>query len=264
MKTTWSVSHRRPPPEMARDALVHRPIPRQLVFLVWAGVALLLFIGILASEFRAVRLVDFFATLEPIRNTILAALGIIEPDALRRADAIARMDGKFAAHAVATFVHVGFGTLLFVLVPLQFSKIIRSRYRAFHRWAGRLLVVVAWITGLGGLYFGVLHPFAGAFERLIVALISTWFLASTSVGYISIRRGQKAQHCEWMLRATAGALGISTVRIVAAPLDLVLTKFGLSPEVVLLHSFWFGWSLNVVGAEWWIRRTRRSGIDLPG
>ena len=157
--------------------------------------------------------------------------------------------------------------LLFVLVPLQFSNFIRARYRAFHRWSGRLLVVAAWITGLGGLYFGVLHPFAGPFERLIIGLIGTWFLASTSIAFVSIRRGRTADHREWMLRAVAAALGISTVRIAVAPIDLVLTPLGVGPEVVFLHSFWIGWGVTVLGAEWWIRRTRparASGLRRTG
>lgn len=108
-------------------------------------------------------------------------------------------------------------------MPLQFSKIIRSRYRAFHRWSGRLLVVTALIAGLGGLYFGVLYPSVGPFERVIIGVMGTWFLTATIVAYISIRRGQTAKHREWMLRAVASALGISTVRLTVIPIDLVLT-----------------------------------------
>ena len=131
-----------------------------------------------------------------------------------------------------------------------------SRYRTFHRWSGRLLVVAALITGLGGLYFGVLYPSVGPLEQLIIGLIGTWFLASTIVAYISIRRGQTAKHREWMLRAVASALGISTVRLSVIPLDLVLTPMGVRPEIVLVNSFWMGWVIAVLTAEWWIRRTR--------
>ena len=242
--------------EMTLHAPMQRPVPRRLVLLVWAGLALLLVIGIVAAALRAIHLADLYGAMEPLRNAILRAFGISEPNAMRRADMVARIDDKFAAHAVATLVHVGSGALLFVLVPLQFSKFIRSRYLAFHRWSGRLLVVAAWIAGLGGLYFGVLHPFAGPFERVIIGLIGTWFLAATSLAYISIRRGRTVAHREWMLRAVGAALGIYTVRMVALPIDLVLTPLGVDPEVVFLHSIWIGWSLALLAAEWWIRRTR--------
>ena len=138
------------------------------------------------------RTISPFATLMPISGCEFS-----EPNALRRADAVARIDAKYAAHAVTMLVHVGSGALLFVLLPLQFSKRIRSRYRAVHR--------------------------------------------------------------EWMLRAVAGALGISMVRVVMLPIDVVLTPLGTRPEVLFLHSFWIGWALTIVGAEWWIRRTRPIG-----
>lgn len=232
------------------------PSPRRLVPLVWAGFALLLLIGVVAAALRASHVGDLYGVLEPLRKTVLGAFGISEPNALRRAEMIARIDAKFAAHAMATQVHVGFGALFFVLVPLQFSKSLRARHRALHRWSGRLLVVLAWITGLGGLYFGVLHPFAGPFERLIIGLVGTWFLAATSIAFVKIRQGRTAEHREWMLRAVAAALGISTVRLVVIPIDVVLTPYGVAPEVIFLHSFWIGWGVMLLAAEWWIRRTR--------
>ena len=241
---------------MKLHAPVQRRVPRWLVFLAWAGLAFLMVIGISAWALRATHLADLYRWAEPLRNGVLSAFGVSEPNALRRADAVARIDDKFAAHAMATLIHVGSGALLFLLVPVQFSKLIRSRYRAVHRWSGRLLVLAAWITGVGGLFFGVLHPFAGVFERLIIALIGTWFLASTTIAYVKIRRGRTVEHREWMLRAVAGALSISMVRVVVFPIDLVLTPLGAGPDVVLVHSIWIGWGLTLLGAEWWIRRTR--------
>ena len=240
------------------DTRVRRPVSRGLVLLVWAGLALLLLIGIAGSAMRALHLGDFFAMLQPLRNATFAMFGISNPDPVRQAAMVARADSKFAAHAVATLLHVGSGTLLFALVPLQFSKVVRSRFRAFHRWSGRLLVVIAWVAGLGGLYFGVLHPLAGVVERVIVGLIGIWFLSATSIAFLRIRQGRTAEHREWMLRAVAAALGISTMRLVGIPVDLVLTPLGVGPEVAFLHTIWIGWSVTPLTAEWWIRRTRPS------
>ena len=235
---------------------MQRPVPRGLAILVWIGVAFLLFFGITASALRATHVADLFAVAEPIRTSILGALGIVDQNAVHRAGLVAQIDNKFGTHAVVTLVHVLCGALLLVLVPLQFSKSIRSRYRAFHRWSGRLLVVTALITGFGGLYFGVLYPSVGQPEPFIIGVIGTWFLASTAIAYISIRRGHTAKHREWMLRAVASALGVSTVRLSMIPIDLVLTPMGVRPEVVFLNSFWIGWVIAIVTAEWWIRRTR--------
>ena len=238
--------------------MIASPVPRRPVAFVWAGFALLLLIGTVAAALRTAHIGDLYAVMEPLRTATLAAFGIPEPNALRRAEVVARIDAKFAAHVMATQMHVGFGALFFVLVPLQFSKSLRAQHRALHRWSGRLLVVVAWITGLGGLYFGVLHPFAGPFERLIIGLVGSWFLAATSIAFVRIRQGRTAEHREWMLRAVAAALGISTVRLVATLLDVVLTPYGVAPEVIFLHSFWIGWGVMLLAAERWIRRTRHA------
>ena len=90
--------------------MIASPVPRRLVAFVWAGFALLLLIGTVAAALRTAHIGDLYAVLEPLRTAALAAFGISEPNALRRAEVVARIDAKFAA---------------------------------------RLLVAVAWITGLG-------------------------------------------------------------------------------------------------------------------
>jgi hypothetical protein len=248
---------------MTIHASAQRPVPRQLAFLVWAGFAFLLLIGLAASALRATHLANLQKTFEPLRDVYLGAFGLSEPNVVRRADAVARVDGKFAAHAMATLLHVVTGALLFILLPLQFSTSIRSRHPAVHRWCGRLLVVAAWITGLGGLFFGIIHPFAGILERLLIGVIGGWFLVSITIAYVMIRRGRRAEHREWMLRAVAVSLSVSTVRGAALPVDLVLTRLGATPEAALLNAFWIGWGATLVGAEWWIRRTRPAQLVAP-
>jgi hypothetical protein len=217
---------------------------------------LLLLTGVVASGLRATHVGELGGMLEPMRDAVLGAFGVQEPDAARRAEAVARIDAKFGAHAGATLLHVLAGGLMFVLLPLQFSGTIRSRHPAVHRWNGRVLVAAGSVAGLGGLYFGILHPFAGAVERVIIGLVGTWFLLSITIAVVMIRRGLTARHREWMIRAVAAALSVSTVRMVVLPIDVVMTSIGVGPEAVMLHSFWIGWALTLVGAEWWIRRTR--------
>ena len=181
------------------------PVPRRLVVLTWAGFVWLLLLGVVAAALRASHVDDLYGLLEPFRNASLGALGVVEPNAIRHAAAGARVDGKFAAHAMATRVHVGLGALFFVLVPMQFSTSVRARYLALHRWSGRLIVVLALISGLGGLYFGVLFPVAGPFERLIVGVVGSWLIVATLVAFVSIRRGRTAAHRERWIRRTRPA-----------------------------------------------------------
>lgn len=79
---------------------------------------------------------------------------------------------------------------------------------------------------------------------------------SVSLAVVAIRRGQVARHREWMIRAFAVALGISTVRVVGTVFDVALTPAGVPPPEVFVLSLWTGWTLTLAAAEAWIRYTR--------
>ena len=237
-------------------AYERRPISRHLLISVWAGVTLLIIVGIGAAVMRASFLSDLAARLEPLRSSVLSVFGLAEPNIALRATEVARVDSRFAAYPLATLLHVLPGGVLLALVPLQFSRRLRSRYRDLHRWLGRLVLTVAWVSGLTGLFFGVLHPFAGTIERVTIGLIGTYFLIASGIALARIRAGRSAAHREWMIRAVAAAMGISTVRLVILPIDVALTPAGFGIQAVFLISIWVGWGLTLAAAEWWIRRTR--------
>jgi hypothetical protein len=48
-------------------------------------------------------------------------------------------------------------------------------------------------------------------------------------------------------------VGISTVRLVAAVLDLTLAPLGYSPEMIFVSSLWLGWGSTLAAAELWLR-----------
>jgi hypothetical protein len=73
---------------------------------------------------------------------------------------------------------------------------------------------------------------------------------------VAIRRRQVARHREWMIRAFAIALAVSTVRIVGPSLDLLLTPAGFRLPEIFVLSLWTGWTITVGAAELWIRYTR--------
>ena len=171
-----------------------------------------------------------------------------------------RIDGKYAARPIATLVHVGLGAVFLLLAPLQFANGLRARYRNAHRWLGRVLLVVACVTGLSGLFFGVLHPFAGVAERVTIGTFGGYFLVACGIAFSRIRAHRRAEHREWMLRAVAAALGIAAVRVLSLPADLVLTPVGASPQAVFLAALWVGLSAAIAGGEWWIWRTQSAAV----
>jgi hypothetical protein len=106
-------------------------------------------------------------------------------------------------------------------------------------------------------------PFAGPPEAAAIALFGGLFLLALARGFVAIRRRDLATHREWMIRAFAIALGISTVRLLGAVFDLALTPAGVSPAGVFLVSIWLGWLVTLGAAELWIRRTRPRLVAAP-
>lgn len=224
--------------------------------LLWCGVVALVLVGVAASIGRSVYPGDFAMRAEPFRVELLSLFGRHDPALMYRPEDLEHLDSRFRHHPLATRVHVVAGGVFLVLVSLQFSSRIRRRHIRFHRWSGRLLVVLAVGTGLTGLFFGLLMPFGGRSEAVAIGLFGGLFLFSLSRAYLAIRRREVAVHREWMIRAFALAIAISTVRIVGAVLDVTLPVVRPTPQEYFALSVWTGWLLTLGVAELYILRTR--------
>ncbi len=159
-------------------------------------------------------------------------------------------------------LHVWAGALFLILASVQFSSRVRQRFIAFHRWSGRMLLSLAFITGSSALYFGLAMPFGGLFEAIAITIFAGLFLLSIARAFMAIRRLQVTLHREWMIRAFALAIAISTVRVVEALLDLGLSPAGVPAAGVFVIAIWSGWVLTLGAAELWIRYTR-SYVQSP-
>jgi uncharacterized membrane protein len=161
-----------------------------------------------------------------------------------------------------TWFHVVAGGIFLMFALFQFSSRIRNRYIDFHRWSGRTLVFAGFACSIAGLYFGWLMPYGGLAETVAITIAAILFMGALTRAVIAIRKHQVASHREWMIRALAVGLGISTVRIFMAAFDFFLTPIGISPKEVFLLGIWTGWSFTIVAAELWIRFTRSENLRL--
>ena len=234
---------------------------RRLTPVLWAMTAVLVVIGVGAAVGRIVFADDFVTRAEPVRQRLMEALDREDPFALERPAEVARVDGKFAAHPLLTLLHVLPGGIFLLFAPLQFSARIRTRHLRLHRWSGRLLLPTMLAGLLPGLYFGIVRPYGGPAEAVAIAAFGGLLLFAVYRGVRAIRRGQVARHREWMIRVFALTIAISTVRLVAGPLDVILTPLGVRPSALFALSVWTGWVLTLGVAELWIRRTRRSEVQ---
>ncbi len=238
------------------DADARHTESRVLIVVLWCTVSLLAIIGVGAAIGRSVFPADLAIRADPVRQQLLHLLHRNDPFGQERAAELERFDGRFAANHLLTLLHVVPGGIVLILASFQFSSRIRSRHIQFHRWSGRFLLLAGFVAGLSGLYFGLFIPYGGPSETIVIALVGGLFLVALSRAFFAIRRHQVARHREWMIRAFAVAIGISTVRVVAAVLDIALTPAGLRPLDLFVFSLWTGWAITLGAAEVWIRHTR--------
>lgn len=218
--------------------------------------ALLVLVGVAAAAARASFPADLGARMDPYRTRLLRALGLADPNAGTRASEVARFDAAFADRQAPTLLHVVPGGLFLLLAPLQFWSRLRTRHPRVHRWCGRFLLLCALVSAANGLDFGLRLPYAGTPEALAIALFGGLFLLAIVRGFVAIRRRDPARHREWMIRAFAVALGISTVRLLGGIFDLALAPAGVGPSAIFVLALWTGWLSTVAAAELWIRGTR--------
>lgn len=145
----------------------------------------------------------------------------------------------------------------------QFAPGFRRRSRGWHRAAGRVLVPLGVAVALSGLWMTLSYPWPAGdgvlvyVERLV---FGSAMLASLVLGLAAIRRRDFAAHGAWMIRAYAIGLGAGTQVLTHLPWFILAEgRPGELSRGVMMGA---GWIINVVVAEWAIRRGR-SGAARP-
>ena len=168
----------------------------------------------------------------------------------------AGFEARYYAIPYWTLVHCTSGVLFMVLGPLQFIAASRNRFPQFHRWCGRIFFAASLVAVVSALLFVPLLPVFGSLStRVGVVVASGFFLLALFKGYTSVRRHQYALHREWMIRAFAIGLGISTFRVLIPLLMIppIRASFPEAWDTVV----WLGFVINVTAAETWINLTRQ-------
>jgi uncharacterized membrane protein len=228
--------------------------------LMWSAAILLVLIGVTAAIARTAFVSDLAIRVEPVRERFLLSIGRDQRLVHRDPEQVRGFDRGVGSHRFVAYLHVIPGALFLALAPLQISSRIRTRHLRLHRRLGRVLMICALISGATGLFFGLFLPFGGWSESLVIVIVGVALFVSVARGFVAIRRGDVTTHREWMLRAFALCLGISTVRVVAAVLDVA--GIPMEPRLMFVVSLWIGWILTLAVAELWIRYTRRDDVTI--
>jgi len=162
-------------------------------------------------------------------------------------------DVRFAASPVPLVVHIVAAVGYALLGVFQFSARLRRSHPGWHRRAGRLLVALGLAVALSGLWMTLLFPRkAGTGDLLYVfrLLASSGMGVSIILGLAAIRSRDIARHRAWMTRAYALALGAGTQAFTVGFGEAVFGSGVVRTDLMMGA----GWVINVVVAEWVIRR----------
>lgn len=163
----------------------------------------------------------------------------------------------FTQHPLLTLLHILPGLLFIVLGLLQFSKRLRIQRPRLHRWNGRLVLLLGIIIGVSGILMGFKMAISGISEIAAATFYGILFLFALLQAYRSIRQKNISQHREWMIRAFAIGLAVTTTRPIVGIFFATGPLTGLTPKDFFGTALWIGFTLHLIGAEWWINRTRQ-------
>ena len=181
--------------------------------------------------------------------------------------AVTADNARFFAAPVPVSLHIVAAIIYSILGAFQFSPGFRRRNRGWHRVAGRILIPSALVVALSGLWMTMTYPWPRGDGAIVYAerlVFGTAMLLSVFLGVYAIGRRNFVAHGEWMIRAYAIALGAGTQVVTHFPwFMLVDDKPGELPRALMMGA---GWVINVLVAEWIIRKKgqrRATGYALP-
>lgn len=166
---------------------------------------------------------------------------------------------SFLARPWGIFPHVFVGGIALVLGPFQFRRSLLLRNRPLHRRLGLTYVICSAMTGVSGLYMAV-WSYGGLITHLGFGTMGFLTFVTALKAYFHIRAREVAVHRAWMIRNYAILFGAVTLRIWLPLMAIGMKEF----ETPYLIVSWLSWVPNLIWAEWYLRRSRRTaGTDLP-
>jgi hypothetical protein len=163
-----------------------------------------------------------------------------------------------AAHYPLLVLHITFGTIALLTVPLQVWTWLRRRHPVAHRWIGRVYVFGG---ALPSVVLAFLITTMSPFPSVGTTLGGIFWLVTTVMGYIRGRQRRWVEHRRWMLYSFAMALNVIWGRI----FFVVLDNTGLiADQTVSGHVIgaapWLGWVINLVLVQLWLNHTANRPI----
>jgi uncharacterized membrane protein len=150
----------------------------------------------------------------------------------------------YLANPLPLRLHIGGAIVALVAGPLQFSRLIRLRRPALHRFLGRLYLAAVAIGGVGGLLLSR-TAYGGFPARVGFFSLGVLWLVAGAAALRAIRQRRIDDHRRWMVRCYALTFAAVTLRI----WNPVLEALGMPFDVAYATVAWLSWVPNLVVAE---------------
>ena len=186
----------------------------------------------------------------------------LPPDLVAREPIVQALSGiaeyLYVHHRALMLTHIGCGIVALAGGLVQFLGSVRASRPKLHRAMGLAYLAAVLVGGATGMPLGVLfldafpeemrpvfHPSMAAFLALSLA-----WVAVSAMAFRSARRRRFGDHRAWMIRSYSLTFAAVTARA-WAPLFLLLS----AEPVLLANGGILLWPLNLIVAEWLVRRT---------
>lgn len=149
------------------------------------------------------------------------------------------------------FTHVYASVFVLLAAFTQFSASILKKWKAVHRFMGRLYVIVVLLLAAPSGFVIGLYANGGLSSRIAFCLLAVLWFAFTLLAFNRIRQKKIAEHKAFMYRSFALALSAITLR---AWKFIFVYLFHPQPMDVYRVVAWLGWIPNLLIAEWLIKK----------
>jgi uncharacterized membrane protein YozB (DUF420 family) len=172
----------------------------------------------------------------------------------------------YSNHRLLLLLHIGGGILALVLGLFQFVESLRRRRPSLHRLVGRSYIAAVVLSGMCGLplSFLMFAPWLPAlrvqFYPILAGLASlsvVWPVTALLALYYASQR-RFGEHRAWTIRCFSLTFVAVSLRLVAPVLLLLTGSFVFS-----LNGAFLSWPLNLIVAEWVIRRSASRSESSP-
>ena len=163
-------------------------------------------------------------------------------------------NARFFGSPLPVVLHILSVTIFSLLGAFQFDPGFRRRRSAWHRAAGRVLILCGLVVALSGLWMTLFYPWVqgdGVILYGLRLLFGSVMLVAILLGVAAIWRRDFVQHGHWMMRGYAIGLGAGTQALTQMTWLLLI---GNPDELIKAMLMGAGWVINLGVAEWIIRK----------